>query len=83
MKSFSKKFLKNLECLLKNFDIGPRSFRIIIAIRMFPSTADMKAGIGSILSSKIAYGIAPLSSVIGSIARINVIISFFMSAISI
>ncbi len=48
---------------------------------MFPMTADMNAGTGSILSSKMAKGIAPRSSVIGSIASINVMISFFIARV--
>ena len=78
LKSFSKKFLKNLEWRLRNLDTGPRSFKIMIAIKKFPRTAEMKAGIGAILSSRMAYGIAPLSSVMGSIARMKVRISFFI-----
>lgn len=82
LKSFSKKLSNHLECLRNRFEIGPRSFRMMIATKILPRIAQIQAWYGSIPSTPTAYGIPPLSSVRGSIESRNVSSSlgiFFVS----
>lgn len=65
-KSLWKKFSKNLECLIKKLETGPRSFKIKKIGIMLPISAQKKAAsIGK--CKRRPNGMPPRSSTIGSI----------------